>query len=140
MNIETKIREIAEKYVPDMTLVMGSLLEIDTKIDLHMPPFCVVVFPEMGTLRYHRGRFKEGIRMLIGFFDVADRDASAEDNFEVYRRMMEKAKDFIRGYNADGYFEPIEGTVEIRLYTEMMASNLTGLFLDVEVRELTGNC
>lgn len=140
MNIEEKLKEIAEKYLPDMTLVMGDMTEIDAKIDLGYAPFMLVVFPEVGTLRYVRGRFREGVRALVGFFDLVDRDANADDNFAAYRRMVEKAKDFLRAYNADGYFAPVDGIINTNIITERMASALSGLFLDMEITEAVGRC
>lgn len=140
MNIETKLREISEKALPDMSYVLGTLTEIDEKLDLMTPPFVWVVFPDMGTLTYRMGRWWESFRALVGFFDLTRRDADGEDNMMVYRRMVGKAKEWIKAYNESGYFEEIEGDIETAIHAEVGAGNVTGLMIDLVIRERDGRC
>lgn len=140
MNIEEKLREIAERVLPDMSYVLGTLTEIDEKLDLMQPPFVWVVFPEVGTLTYRRGRWWESFRALVGFFDLTRRDADGEDNMAVYRRMVDKAKTFIQAYNESGYFEPIEGDIQTFIHAEVGAGYVTGLMIDISIRERDGRC
>lgn len=140
MTIEEKIKEISSRACPDMSFVFGTMYEIDRKTDFTSPPFIWAVFPEVGSLDVHRGRFKERLRLLIGFCDLVHRDAESDDNMACYRRMVERAKEWIRHYNADGFFEPIDGRVETNLFAEVNAANVTGLFLDINVIEAVGSC
>lgn len=139
MSIEEKLREIAETYLPEMSYTLGTMTEIDMQLDLKEPPFMWVVFPQRGGISYVRGRMKERLRALVGFFDLVNRDASGEDNMAVYRRMNEKARTFLEAVNTCGYFAPVED-VEMDIYTEVGAANVTGLILDVEFREMQGRC
>lgn len=140
MNIETRLREIAARALPGMSYVFGTLTEIDEKVDKIRPPFVWVVFPELGRLTYRRGRFWETIRVLVGFYDLVRRDADGEDNIAVYRRMVECAKAFIKAYNEDGYFEPLEGDIETTIHAEVGAENATGFWIDIHVSERDGRC
>lgn len=140
MNIETRLKEIAEEALPDMAYCFGSLMEIDEKLDLLQPPFMWVVFPELGTLTYRRGKFWESFRALVGFYDLVERDADGEDNITVYRKMVDAAKRFIKAYNESGYFEPLDGDIPTSIHTEVGAGNVTGLFIDINIEQRDGVC
>lgn len=139
-SIESKLKEIAKKALPEMQFVFGSLMEIDAKLDLLKPPYMYVVYPDVGTLTYRRGRFWESLNVLVGFFDAVQRDAQGEDNIAVYGRMIEAAKAFIRAYNEDGYFEPLEGDIKTTLLTEVGAVYVSGCYIDIVVSERDGRC
>ena len=140
MTIEQKLREIAVGSMPEMSYVFGTLTEIDEKLDKLQPPFMWVVFPEVGTLTYRYGRWKESFRALVGFFDLTRRDADGEDNIATYRRMLEKAKEFIVAYNASGFFEPVEGDIQTAIHAEVGAANVSGLMIDITIKERISAC
>lgn len=139
-SIESKLKEIVKKALPEMQFLFGSAMEIDAKMDVTKPPYVFVTFPEVGTLTYRRGRFWESLKVLVGFFDVVQRDAQGEDNIAVYGRMIEAAKTFVRAYNEDGYYEPLDGDMETTLYTEYGAPNVTGCYIKIDVTERDGRC
>lgn len=139
-NIETKLREVTSAALPDVEFVLGTLMEIDEKLDLIKPPFVWCVFPEQGVLSYRRGKWWESVRMLVGFFDLTRRDADGDDNMAVYRRMVEMAKTWVVAYNESGYFEPLEGDIEMTIRAEVGAANVTGLWVDVNVKQRDGRC
>lgn len=139
MNIETKLQEIAAEYFPEMSYTLGSMTEIDEQLDRKEPPFLWVVFPATGGITYTNGRVKERLRALVGFFDLVERDANGEDNMTVYRTMAAKAETFINVVNTCGYFEPLTD-IPTNIYTEVGAANVTGLILDIELKERTGRC
>ena len=140
MTIEEKLKEVVTVGMPDMAYVLGTLTEIDEKLDLLRPPFVWVVFPELGTLTYRMGRWKESFRALVGFFDLTGRDADGEDNMATYRRMVGRAKEFIEAYNASGFFEPIEGDIQTAIHAEVGAANVTGLMIDLVIKERRSVC
>lgn len=140
MSIEEKLREIAAASVPELAWVFGTMTEIDAKIDLIKPPFIWCVFPDVGVINVHNGRFKEGIRVLVGFYDRVIIDAQGENNMRAYRRMAEKAKRFISQYNNSGYFEPLDGNIETTIHAEIGADNFTGLMLDITAVERDRKC
>lgn len=139
MNIEDKLKELAEKVLPEMSYTLGSMTEIDAQLDLQEPPFMWVVFPSTGALLYANGRVKERLRTLIGFFDLVRRDANGEDNMAVYRRMCGAARQYLDAINTCGYFAEV-AEVALNIYTEIGAANVTGCIMDVELSELTGHC
>lgn len=139
MTIEEKLKELAEKVLPDFSYTLGSMTEIDMQLDLQQPPFMWVVIPATGALSYNQGRVKERLRTLIGFFDLVNRDASGEDNMAVYRRMSGAAQKYLDALNTCGYFAEV-AEVALNIYTEIGAANVTGCIMDVELAELTGRC
>lgn len=139
MNIETKLSELAARYLPDFSYTLGSMTEIDMQLDLKEPPFMWVVFPATGGIRFVNGHAKERLRAMVGFFDLTRRDANGGDNMSVYRRMETAAETFLNAVNTCGYFEPVTDA-PTNIYTEIGAANVTGLILDVEFREMVGRC
>ena len=140
MSIEERLKEVVKTALPEMAYVLGTLTEIDEKLDVMEPPFVWVVFPDVGMLTYRRGKFWESFRVLVGFFDLTRRDADGEDNMAVYRRMVGKAKAFIRAYNESGHFEPLDGDIETTIRAEVGAANTTGLWIGINVQERDGRC
>lgn len=140
MTIEERLREVVAEGLPDMAYVLGTLTEIDERLDLLRPPFVWVVFPETGVLTYRLGRWKESVRALVGFVDLTRRDADGDDNMAAYRRMVDKAKRFIEAYNASGFFEPIEGDIQTFIHSEVGAANVTGLMIDLIIKERRSVC
>jgi hypothetical protein len=57
-----------------------------------------------------------------------------------YRRMVDKAKRFIEAYNASGFFEPIEGDIQTFIHSEVGAANVTGLMIDLVIKERRSVC
>lgn len=140
MNIEEAIKEVAARALPEMAFCLGTWHEIDEQLDLLKPPYIWVVFPRNGAVVVHRGRYIERLTALVGFFDLAPRDANGEDNMNVYRRMYEKALIFIDAANKSGHFKQLNGNIEMDVFPEVGAAYVTGLMLTINFEEITGVC
>lgn len=140
MKIEEALKEIAASALPEMSFCLGTMTEIDEKLDLLKPPFMWVVFPTSGAFIVRHGMLKERLRALVGFFDLVERDADGEDNMAVYRRMAGKAATFIDAVNHNRHLAPLDTTIPMTIHSEVGAANVTGLILEVEFTEAVGEC
>ena len=46
----------------------------------------------------------------------------------------------IEAYNASGFFEPIEGDIQTFIHSEVGAANVTGLMIDLVIKERRSVC
>lgn len=137
-SIEHKVQTIAADFTP-FSYISGDWREIDLKADKTDLPFILFITPEQGEMTITQGLFFDGVRCLIGFFDSVNRDAYAEDNMAVYTAMRATGMQFITALNQSGYFQPITST-RYNIYTEMLASNVTGVVFDLTLRLAAGIC
>jgi len=137
-SIEHKVQTIAADFTP-FSCISGDWREIDLKADKTDLPFILFITPEQGEMTITQGLFFDGVRCLIGFFDTVNRDAYAEDNMAVYTAMRATGMQFITALNQSGYFQPIT-SARYNIYTEMLASNVTGVVFELTLRLAAGIC
>lgn len=137
-SVEARVHEVATNFAP-FTYISGDWREIDLKADKADLPFILFVIPEQGSVRMVQGLYFDSVRCLVGFFDRVNRDAYAEDNAAVYQAMRATGLRFIEALNQSGYFEPITET-RYNIYTEQLASNVTGVVFDLTLRQAKGMC
>lgn len=140
MSIESKIREIASEKFPGFSYVFESWDGADSMIGKVDLPAIVMVLPVGGSLDFRNGRIRDWENCAIAFIDKVDRDANGDDNELVYTAMKEAAGKFISEVNLSGFFEPVDGIVQYYTIYESMAANVSGVLLDVRLKELVGNC
>jgi hypothetical protein len=69
-----------------------------------------------------------------------DKEADGRDNETVYNAMKTTARAFINALNASGFFKPIEGEVAYNVIYEQLSSIVTGVVLQLQLKELVGRC
>lgn len=140
MSIEDKIREIAEKEFKGYSYVFEDWNGAAEVVDRISLPAIICVLPSSGYFDIARGKVKDSEDMSIAFVDKVVRDANGDDNEEVYTRMKRTAGKFIDAMNKSRYFEPIEGKIRYQTILESASAYLTGVFVELNVKESTGVC
>lgn len=103
-------------------------------------PVCLNVLPVSGQLYNHNGNFRDYPNCLIAFLDKADLDFDGEENEGTVERMKEYAKKFIIAVNSSRLFSPIIETVSYSVVYDMLDQNLTGITIQIQLKELIGDC
>jgi hypothetical protein len=96
--------------------------------------------PVNGVMSVRRGRYTDRPNLYIAFLDKAQRDASGEDNREVYERMKGKMREFIAEVNACPELEDIDGEISYDIIAEGMSDILTGVGFALSVRNTIPQC
>lgn len=140
MSIEEKIREIVEQKFPGFSFVFESWDDADNKIGKVSLPAIIMVLPVGGSLDVRLGRVRDEENSAIAFIDKVARDADGDENERVYTAMKLAAGRFIRELNKTGFFEVLDGNIPYYTIYESMAANVTGVLLDVRLKETIGYC
>lgn len=140
VSIEEKIREIAESKFPECSYVFENWTGADEAVDKIDLPAIISILPVGGRLEFRNGRVRDRENCAIAFIDKVARDANGDDNEKVYTAMKEAAGRFIQELNKSGYFEPISDEVSYTTIYESMSTNVSGVFVELTLRELVGMC
>lgn len=140
MNIDVKIKEIVESELPGFSYVFENWYDADTALDRTALPAVICVLPVSGTLELHNGRSRDTENLQIAFVDKVPRNANGEDNAATYNNMKDAAVRFLRGVQKSSYFAPLAGRLSYRVICEKMSSMVTGVCLELELKELAGVC
>lgn len=141
MTIEDKIRDIAGEQFSEFTYVFEDWYTADKVIDKVALPAIIFILPVSGVLQYgEHGRIKDAENCIIAFVDKVDKEADGRDNEITYNAMKEAARRFINAINASGFFDYIQGDVAYNVIYEQMSSIVTGIALNLRLKELVGRC
>ena len=140
VSIEDKIREVAVGKFPEFSYVFEDWKGADEAVDKIDLPAIISILPVGGRLEFRNGRVRDHENCAVAFIDKVARDADGDDNEGVYTAMKETAGKFIQELNKSGYFEPIEDEVRYTTIYESMSTNVTGVFVELTLRELVGMC
>lgn len=140
MSIEDKIREIAETHFSDYSYVFEDWNGASVVVDKVPLPAIVCLLPVSGYMEYNRGLIKDCENLAIAFIDKVVRDANGYDNEGVYTRMKQTAARFIKAMNDSRYFEPFGGKIKYHTIYESASAYFTGVFVELDVKDLAGTC
>lgn len=141
MTIEDKVREIASEQFSEFSYVFEDWYTADKVVEKTALPAIIFILPVSGILQYgQHGRIKDAENCAIAFVDKVDKEADGRDNETVYNAMKTAARAFINGLNASGFFNPIEGDVAYNVIYEQLSSIVTGVVLQLQLKELVGRC
>lgn len=141
MTIEDKIRGIASEQFSEFTYVFEDWYTADKVIDKVALPAIIFILPVSGVLQYgEHGRIKDAENCIIAFVDKVDKEADGRDNEITYNAMKAAARRFINAINASGFFDYIQGDVAYNVIYEQMSSIVTGIALNLRLKELVGRC
>ena len=140
MSIEDKIREVAQKGWPSHGFVLEDWEGVDRAVDKTDLPAIVCFLVEDGTLEFKNGRCKDSEDLILAFIDKVPRDADGDEHKSVFLSMKGLAKDFIAALSKCGYFEPINQRITYHSLYEVLASNVSGLWCRITLKELQGVC
>jgi hypothetical protein len=141
MTIEDKVREIASEQFSEFSYVFEDWYTADKVVDKTALPAIIFILPVSGILQYgQHGRIKDAENCAIAFVDKVDKEADGRDNETVYNAMKTAARAFVNALNASGFFNPIEGDVAYNVIYEQLSSIVTGVVLQLQLKELVGRC
>jgi len=140
MTIDQAIKGICEEYFPQFTYIFDDWWDVDQAVSRAKLPAIAHILPIGGSMRVHErtGRIYDHEYVSIAFVDKVVRDASGEDQREVFERMKETAKEFIRIANASGHFSAVLAWNYDVIYNKL-ASIVTGVMLTLEIED-NGSC
>lgn len=141
MTIEDKVREIVGEYFSGFSFVFEDWNTADTKLDKVELPAIIMVLPVSGVLQFgQHGRIKDAENTIVAFVDKVPKEADGRDNEVVYNEMKVAARAFVRRLNESGYFNYIQGDVPYNTIIEQLSSIVTGVALQLQLKELIGRC
>jgi hypothetical protein len=141
MTIEDKVREIVGEYFSGFSFVFEDWNTADTKLDKVELPAIIMVLPVSGILQFgQHGRIKDAENTIVAFVDKVPKEADGRDNEVVYNEMKVAARAFVRRLNESGYFNYIQGDVPYNTIIEQLSSIVTGVALQLQLKELVGRC
>jgi hypothetical protein len=139
-SVESKIEEIAAQKFQGYSFVFDDWGAADRALDKMTLPAILSIMPVSGSFTIKRGMTKDNPSCLLVFIDKVKKDANGSDNEEVYERMKDEAKRFIREINSCGYFEAIDGDVPYSIIYEKLSCIVSGIALSVTLKEVRGVC
>ena len=141
MTIEDKVREIASEQFSEFSYVFEDWYTADKVVEKTALPAIIFILPVSGILQYgQHGRIRDAENCAIAFVDKVDKEADGRDNETVYNAMKTTARALINALNASGFFNPIEGDVAYNVIYEQLSSIVTGVVLQLQLKELVGRC
>lgn len=141
MTIEDKVRSIASEQFSEFSYVFEDWYTADKVVEKTALPAIIFILPVSGILQYgQHGRIRDAENCAIAFVDKVDKEADGRDNETVYNAMKTAARAFINALNANGFFNPIEGDVAYNVIYEQLSSIVTGVVLQLQLKELVGRC
>lgn len=136
--VEQYIKEIAQSI--GINYMFNDWTRANVELDFKDLPVCVYVLPVSGQLNLHNGKFRDYPNCLIAFLDLAELDFEGEENEITVERMKQFAKKFIIAVNESGKFSPVLETVSYSVVYDMLDQNLTGVTIQLQLKELIGDC
>ena len=141
MTIEDKVRSIANEQFSEFSYVFEDWYTADKVVEKTALPAIIFILPVSGILQYgQHGRIRDAENCAIAFVDKVDKEADGRDNETFYNEMKTTARAFINALNASGFFNPIEGDVAYNVIYEQLSSIVTGVVLQLQLKELVGRC
>lgn len=141
MNIDLKLKQIADEQFGGFSYVFENWYDAGTAIDQLPLPAIICVLPIDGNIRERNGRTYDAENIVIAFVDKIVRDADGSENSEVYNRMKFEGWRFLQACNKSGYFEPIGvEQVHYSVIYEQLSTIVTGVAFDLQLTERLGRC
>lgn len=139
MRVYEKIKSVVDS-IEGLSFEFNDWTRANVTLDYKCLPTCLYVLPVSGELNAKNGNFRDYPNMLIAFLDKADLDFEGTDNEIVVERMKDYARQFIIAVNRSGLFEPIPDRVSYSTIYDRLDVNLTGVAIQVQLKELQGHC
>lgn len=141
MSVQQKIKDIVQN-IDGLDYMYNDWTRANVEFDFDKVkfPVCLSVLPVSGQLYNHNGNFRDYPNCLIAFLDLADLDFDGEENDSTVERMKDYAKKFVIAINKSKQFAPIPETIPYSVVYDMLDQNLTGLTIQVQLKELIGDC
>ena len=140
MSIEEKIREVASEGWPKFGFVLEDWAGVDRAVDKTDLPAIVCLLIENGELDFKNGYCRDSENVVLAFIDKVPMDADGDDNQTTFESMKGVMKEFISALMATHYFEPITEKIVYNSLYEALASNVSGVWCTITLKEAKGIC
>lgn len=139
--VQEKIKQIVES-IDGLDYMFNDWTRANVEFDFKKVkfPICLNVLPVSGQLYLRNANFRDYPNCLIAFLDLADLDFDGEENESTVERMKDYAKKFILAVNQSGQFAPIPEVIPYSVVYDMLDQNLTGVTIQIQLKELIGDC
>ena len=138
MTIDQALKHIATTVFPSWSYVFDDWWDVDQAVSRVNLPAIAHILPIGGTMTTRHGKVYDREYVSVAFIDKVTRDASGDDQREVFERMKTAAKQFVKACNDSGMFHGVESWGYDVIYNQL-ASIVTGVMLTLEVADL-GEC
>jgi len=139
MRVDEKIKKIVES-IEGLSYEFNDWTRANVELDNAPLPTCLYLLPVSGQLLNKNGNFRDQPNALIAFLDLAELDFDGEDNEPTVERMKEYAKAFIIAVDKSGMFQPLPEIIPYSVVYDKLDVNLTGVVIQVQLKELQGSC
>ena len=138
--IESIIKAIAtsDKF-SDFSFVLDTWMEADARLEHLNYPAIICITPTGGNTIIRNSKVYDTETVALAFLDTAPRQASGEENAEVYTRMKEYGAAFIRALNRTRLLEPITAAT-YSIICEKLATNVSGVVYSLTLTQTLGGC
>ena len=124
-SVEHRVQEMAQQFQP-FNYIRGTWREVNLKAETMEAPFIILFAPDGGQLKNIQQFTADSVRLSIGFFDLVNREAYAEDNMAVQQAMRAAGEIFIKALNDSWLFEPTTN-VPYNFYSEVFTCHASGV-------------
>ena len=131
-SVEHRVQEMAQQFQP-FNYIRGTGNEVDMKAETTEAPFIILFAPEGGQLKNVQQFTADSVRLSIGFFDLVNRAAYAEDYMAVQQAMRAAGEIFIKALNDSGLFEPITN-VSYRFFSKAFSCYASGVVFSLTLQ------
>jgi len=136
--VKDKVKEIVESM--GLPFQYNDWTRVNVEVDFTKLPLCVFVLPVSGQLYNKHLNIHDWPNCLIAFLDLAEMDFDGEENENTVDRMKKKAFEFVSAVNNSNAFEPLPDIIPYSVVYDYLDDNLTGIVLDVQLKERVGSC
>lgn len=140
MSIKEKVKQICDSEFPNWSYVYEDWYGADAVVERVPLPAIIAIMPTTGAVEERNGRIYDREELALAFVDKVPKGANGEDNAIVYERMKKAAAMWVKSANASGYFEPISGEVKFEVIYEELTSVVTGVFVELSLKDKIGRC
>jgi len=139
MRVDEKIKTIVEQ-MSGITFEFNDWTRANVTLDFKRLPVCLYILPVSGQMNFKNGNIRDYPNALIAFLDAAELDFDGATNEPTVERMKDFARTFVRLLNKSGMFEPLPDVINYSVVYDKLDSNLTGVVLSLNLKELKGEC
>ncbi|MCE8465876.1 hypothetical protein [Bacteroides nordii] len=135
--IESKIKQVVDK-IEGLHYLFDNWATANVRLDSDKLPAMLNVLPISGVISLTKNKLKDFPNCLFAFLDKAEFDFDGQGNDITVEKCKSLAKMFILHMNESELFEQIEGDIPYSVVYDKLDVNVTGIVIEIKVKELNG--
>ena len=136
MSVESKIKELIEGI--GVAYIFDNWQTANVRLDDVEFPVIINLLPVSGSLNIGKQQIKDYPNCMFAFLDKTEFDFDGTENDAIIERCKVLAKRFLSSVNNSGVFQAIEGDVPYSVVYDKLDVNVTGVCLELKLREVVG--